>query len=83
MKTLKEIEEEIRALAYELYEKRGRFPGRDLEDWFKAEKIVMSKYLEMVKPAGDAEAGGAVSQMPMPRPRKRTGGGGKSRKKTG
>ena len=34
----------IRARAYELYENRGREPGRDEEDWLRAEH-------EILKPA--------------------------------
>lgn len=30
--------EEIGRRAYELYERRGRAPGRDLDDWFDAER---------------------------------------------
>ncbi len=30
----------VALVAYELYERRGRIDGRDLEDWFKAETIV-------------------------------------------
>jgi hypothetical protein len=30
----------IAMAAYELYERRGRIDGLDLEDWFKAEAIV-------------------------------------------
>jgi len=30
----------IAMAAYELYERRGRIDGQDLEDWFKAEPIV-------------------------------------------
>jgi predicted small metal-binding protein len=32
-----ELEERIRARAYELYEQRGRQQGHALEDWFQAE----------------------------------------------
>jgi Protein of unknown function (DUF2934) len=31
------IEEEIRRLAYKLYEERGREDGHDLDDWLRAE----------------------------------------------
>jgi hypothetical protein len=31
------VEERIRLRAYELYEKRGRLEGHDLEDWLQAE----------------------------------------------
>ena len=37
-----DIESQIHQRAYELYSDRGREPGRDLEDWFRAEKEVMS-----------------------------------------
>lgn len=38
-----EIQEEIRHLAYELYEQRGREDGHDLDDWLKAESEVTGK----------------------------------------
>jgi hypothetical protein len=37
------IEEQIRRRAYELYESRGREDGRDLEDWFRAEAEITGK----------------------------------------
>ncbi len=44
MKTLKQLEEEIRLQAYELYEIRGRVDGHDMDHWLEAERIVMSRY---------------------------------------
>jgi hypothetical protein len=44
MKTLKELEEEIRQLAYELYEKSGKIPGREMENWLEAERMVMERH---------------------------------------
>ncbi len=38
------LEEEIRLLAYELYEKSGFIPGRDLDNWLEAERILLTKY---------------------------------------
>ena len=38
-------EEEIRRRAYELYLERGQQPGRDLEDWFQAERELQSGLL--------------------------------------
>ena len=32
--------EEIRRIAFELYEKNGRTQGHDLDNWLKAEKII-------------------------------------------
>lgn len=38
------LEEEIRQVAYELYLKSGCIPGRDLDNWLEAERIVLAKY---------------------------------------
>lgn len=35
-----QINENVRNKAQELYEKSGRKPGRDLENWLEAERIV-------------------------------------------
>lgn len=35
--------EMIEKKAYEIYEKRGREHGKDLDDWLEAEKIVKKK----------------------------------------
>ncbi len=32
-----ELERQIRRLAYEIYEERGREDGHDLDDWLRAE----------------------------------------------
>ncbi len=40
----KVLEEEIRMVAYELYVKSGCIPGRDLDNWLEAERIVLAKY---------------------------------------
>ncbi|HEY1463974.1 MAG TPA: DUF2934 domain-containing protein [Terriglobales bacterium] len=37
------VEDEIRLRAYELYEKRGRTPGFEHEDWVRAENEVLSQ----------------------------------------
>jgi hypothetical protein len=34
------IEQQIRQRAYELYERRGRTDGQDLEDWLQAEREI-------------------------------------------
>ena len=44
MKRKKAIHDEIARVAYELYEKKGRAYGHDLENWLEAEKIVMEKH---------------------------------------
>ena len=38
-----ELYHRIAMAAYELYERRGRIDGQDLEDWFKAETIANSR----------------------------------------
>ena len=44
MDELRKFYEEVAKVAYELYEKRGRVHGQDMEDWFKAEMIVKKRY---------------------------------------
>jgi hypothetical protein len=36
-------QELIRARAYELYESRGREPGQDEQDWFRAEREILDQ----------------------------------------
>jgi hypothetical protein len=45
LKTVEEMHQErIRLLAYNLYEKRGRVDGSDLDDWLRAEsELSLSK----------------------------------------
>ena len=38
-----ELEYQIRLRAYELYEKRGREDGHELEDWLRAEEEITRK----------------------------------------
>jgi len=38
------LEEEIRRRAYELSEQRGFTPGYENDDWFNAEREVLSRY---------------------------------------
>ncbi len=40
---------EIACLAYDLYEKRGKAHGYHLEDWVKAEKIVMERHASEIE----------------------------------
>ena len=60
MITLKQLEDEIRLIAYQLYELRGKEPGHEVEDWLEAEKIVMGKYL---KSEGKLEDKSAEAQL--------------------
>jgi len=43
----RDLNEEIAKVAYDLYEKRGRGNGNDLDDWVKAEEIVMDRYARL------------------------------------
>jgi hypothetical protein len=36
-------QDKIRERAYELYESRGREPGQDEQDWFRAEKELLEQ----------------------------------------
>ncbi len=44
MGTKKDFNQEIARVAYDLFEKRGGIHRNDLEDWLRAEKIVMQRY---------------------------------------
>ncbi len=44
MNELKNFYDAVAKVAYDLYEKRGRVLGQDMEDWFKAEMIVEKRY---------------------------------------
>jgi hypothetical protein len=46
------LRDEIAAVAYELFESRGCVHGCDLDDWFKAERMVLSRHAgqEMEEP---------------------------------
>jgi hypothetical protein len=39
-----DLEVEIRFRAYELYEQRGCTPGQETDDWFTAEREVLSRH---------------------------------------
>ena len=39
-----DLEVEIRFRAYELYQQRGCTPGQDEQDWFAAEREVLSRH---------------------------------------
>jgi hypothetical protein len=43
-----ELEDRIRARAYQLYEARGRDNGHDLEDWLRAEEEVTERKVRAV-----------------------------------
>jgi DUF2934 family protein len=43
----------ISCLAYQFYLRRGKVPGHDLDDWFAAERIVLSRLAYKKNPPGD------------------------------
>jgi hypothetical protein len=66
-KTPLEVENAIRARAYELYEERGGEPGHDVEDWLRAEEEIR----ELQATVTAAKSIEAPSQ---PRPSRSNGG---------
>ncbi|MCS7215232.1 MAG: DUF2934 domain-containing protein [Thermodesulfovibrio sp.] len=44
MVSREKIEDEIRQVAYEIYLKSGCLPGRDIDNWLEAERIVLARY---------------------------------------
>ncbi len=42
-----DLKDEIRRVAYELYERSGFIGGREVENWLAAEKIVMARHAEL------------------------------------
>lgn len=59
------IGHEIAKVAYELWEKGGCIPGKDLENWLEAERIVMSRYSEMSKPKETTKKATPYEKMPV------------------
>ena len=45
----RDLNEEIAKVAYDLYEKRGRSNGNDMDDWVKAEKIITERFARVKK----------------------------------
>ncbi len=62
-----DLEKEINKLAYELFVKSGCIPGRDMDNWLEAERIVMEKY-NIPKPAESALSEGALESAEPPAP---------------
>lgn len=47
--------EEIKKVAYEIFEKSGRTHGSDLDHWFEAERIVHERRMVATPPAEEAQ----------------------------
>jgi len=45
----KNVYEEIARVAYDLYEKRGKVHGYELNDWVEAERIVMKRHAKEIE----------------------------------
>jgi hypothetical protein len=56
---IRDFQEEIARLAYELFEVNGRDHGNDLANWFEAERLVISRHsiTEEEKPKGKRTVG--------------------------
>jgi len=63
------LHNEVEKMAYELYEKRGKAEGHDLDDWFEAERIIVA--LHRVEEKREAES----SSPPKKKKESRTKGG--------
>lgn len=50
------IEEEIRQVAYEIYVHSGCIPGRDIDNWLQAERIVLERYGLIKQETSDIES---------------------------
>jgi hypothetical protein len=46
-------ENEVRDLAYHLFEENGRFDGRDIDDWLEAERLLRSESYAVEPDADD------------------------------
>ena len=44
----KQLEDQIRQRAYELYQARGREDGHDLQDWFRAEEEITKRKVRSI-----------------------------------
>lgn len=65
MDILKNIGQEIEKVAYELWEKCGCLPGREIENWLEAERIVILRYAEMGTAMEEAEKSASFEKMPV------------------
>jgi hypothetical protein len=57
------LQEKVKKLAYELYEKNGRREGRDLLDWLAAEQII--RFQQMIFPGMSGEGVGLLEYKPL------------------
>jgi hypothetical protein len=50
------LQEKVKKIAYELYEKNGRREGRDLLDWLAAEQIIRFRQMIFSEMSGEGVA---------------------------
>ena len=61
----KNIGQEIEKVAYELWEKGGCLPGREIENWLEAERILTVRYAEESTPKGKSKKTASFERMPV------------------
>ncbi len=59
------IGQEIAKAAYELWEKSGCLPGREIENWLEAERIVTVKYAEAGMPKEKTKKAASFEKIPV------------------
>ena len=65
MGTYDNIGYEIAKAAYDLWEKGGCIPGKDLENWLEAERIVMTRSAEKSQPKEKPKKAAPYEKMPV------------------
>lgn len=59
------IGQEIAKMAYELWEKGGCLPGREIQNWIEAERIVAVRHTEKSTPKGKSMKAASFEKMPV------------------
>ncbi len=59
------IGQEIEKAAYELWEKGGCLPGREIENWLEAERIVTVRYAGKSTPKEKTKKAASFERMPV------------------
>lgn len=57
--------QEIEKVAYELWEKGGCLPGREIENWLEAERIVTLRYAGKSTPKEKSQKSASFEKMPV------------------
>ena len=68
-------DEEIRKLAYQIWEQEGRLPGMDVDHYFKARQILeeqeAKRILELAPVPAPVELAGPPEKMALPAPKRK------------